>query len=377
MAHRAVVLLVLGALALVACGTTRGPTVRPEASGPAAPRRDPLVYDGQLVEVLPPDAITPIDEPRFISQERASAWLAGREPVVALQVSGEARAYPVQILTKHEIVNDQVAGTPVTITFCPLCNSALAFDRRVDGRVLDFGTSGKLYKSALVMYDRQTESLWTHFEGLAVQGPLTGTRLEVLPVQLLSFAEWRRTFPEGAVLSRDTGFPTTYGDNAYEFYDRQEGPYSQFFRQPVNHRLPAMARVVGVSLGGGEVAYPYRDLATEEGSSAVNHEVGGEPIVVFWRAGTASALDAPVIAEGRDVGAAGVFFPQAGDRSLTFAVRNGRIVDRETGSAWSLAGVAVSGPLDGARLRPLHHLDAFWFAWQAYFPDTLVYGVDA
>jgi Protein of unknown function (DUF3179) len=373
MARRAGALFVLIAVGLAACGRTPAD----QRGAAESPEPDPLVYAGQLVDVLPPDAITPIDDPRFISPDRASVWLVGREPVVALEISGEARAYPVQILTKHEIVNDQVAGTPVTITYCPLCNSALAFDRRVDGRVLDFGTSGKLYRSALVMYDRQTESLWTHFEGLAVQGPLTGTRLQVIPVQILSFGEWRRAFPQGSVLSRETGFPTTYGGNAYEFYDRQDGPYSQFFRQPVNSRLPAMARVVGVSLGGRDVAYPYRDLSAEEGASVVNDTLAGEPIVVFWRAGTASALDTPAIAEGRDVGAAGVFFPLTGDRSLTFAVRDGRILDRDTGSEWSLAGVAVSGPLQGAQLRPVHHLDAFWFAWQAYFPDTLVYGVDA
>jgi hypothetical protein len=373
MARRSVALLALASLALAACG---GPATRREGAGPAvttAEEPEPLVYLGQMVDVLPPDAITPIDDPRFVSQEQASAWLVGREPVVALEISGEARAYPVQILTKHEIVNDQVAGTPVTITYCPLCNSAVAFDRRVEGRVLDFGTSGKLYRSALVMYDRQTESLWTHFEGLSIQGPLTGTRLEVVPVQMLSFAEWRRTFPQGSVLSRDTGLPVTYGDNAYEFYDRQEGPYQSFFRQPINGRLPAMARVVGVSIGGRDIAYAYRDLSTEEGASVVNDTLGPQAIVVFWRAGTASALDTPVIAEGRDVGAAGVFFPDVGDRRLTFSVRDGRIVDEDTGSEWSLAGAAVSGTLEGARLRPLHHLDAFWFAWQAYFPDTLVY----
>jgi Protein of unknown function (DUF3179) len=358
----------------VACSGTRAPTDGP---GATSRDRDPLVYEGQLVDVLPADAISPIDEPRFVSPERASTWLVGREPVVALDLSGESRAYPIQILTRHEIVNDLVGGTPVTITYCPLCNSALAFDRRVGERVLDFGTSGKLYRSALVMYDRQTESLWTHFDGLAVQGPLTGTRLEVIPVQILSFGEWRRTFPQGMVLSRDTGSPASYGGNPYEFYDRQDEPYSQFFRQPVNGRLPTMARVVGVPIGGRQVAYAYRDLSTEEGASVVNHAVGGEPIVVLWRAGTASALDAPVIAEGRDVGATGVFFPQLGDRTLTFEVRKGRFVDRETNSEWSLGGVAVSGQLDGARLRPVHHLDAFWFAWQAYFPDTLVYGVDA
>lgn len=366
--------LVAAAIAATACG---GPRASQEAEPSPTAEPDPLVYRGELVDVLPPDAIPSIDEPRFIAPEEAERWLAGREPVVALEVESQARAYPVQILTRHEIVNDVVAGTPVAVTYCPLCNSALVFKREVDGRVLEFGVSGKLYRSALVMYDRQTKSLWTHFDGLAVQGPLTGTRLEIVPAQLLSFDEWRRSQPVGQVLSRNTGHPVDYGTNPYEYYERQDGPYEQFFRQAVNYRLPAMARVVGVSIGGTDIAYAYRDLSDRhEGAMVVEDEVGGRRFVVFWTAGTASALDAPVIAEGRDVGATGVFVP-SGDRRLTFTVEGGRIVDRQTGSTWSVAGRAVAGSLEGARLDPVPHLDAFWFAWQAYKPDTLVYGVDA
>jgi hypothetical protein len=367
--------LAAAAVAATACG---GSSAAPERNPQPAGEPDPLVYRGQLVEVLPRDAIPSIDEPRFITPEDAEPWLAGREPVIALEVAGDARAYPVQILTRHEIVNDLVGGQPVAVTYCPLCNSAVAFRRQVDGRVLEFGVSGKLHRSALVMYDRQTESLWTHFDGVAVQGPLTGTRLELLPTQLLSFHEWRRASPAGRVLSRDTGHFVEYGTNPYEYYERGDGPYGQFFRQAVNHRLPAMARVVGITVGGTDIAYPYRDLSDRsEGAAVVEDDVEGRRIVIFWAAGTASALDAPVIAEGRDVGATGVFVAQAGERPLTFTVKRGRIVDRQTSSSWSVAGQAVDGPLRGQRLEPIAHLDSFWFAWQAYRPGTLVYGADA
>jgi hypothetical protein len=357
--------LALAALAATTCRAAEPPTAPTDApSAPATP--DPLVYRGQLVDVLPRDGIPSIDEPRFVAPGAAD-WLSDREPVMALELGGIARAYPLQILTRHEIVNDVLAGRPVAVTYCPLCNSGLVFDRHVRGRTLEFGVSGKLYRSALVMYDRQTDSLWTHFDGLAVQGPLTGSRLEALPSQILSFGEWREANPGGEVLSRRTGHPVTYGSNPYESYDSQDGPYAQFFPQAVNYRLPAMARVVGISGRGSPVAYPYRALA--RGRAGVLHHRG---LVVFWRAGTASALDTETIARGRDVGATGVFEA----RGRRFVARDGLLLDRNTGSRWSLTGRAVSGPLAGVRLRPVPHLDAFWFAWQGYYPETLVYGVD-
>lgn len=343
------------------------PSVRPNETEPAA-----LVPDSALVEVLSPDRIPSIDDPKFVAPEEASRWLADREPVVALTLGGEARAYPAQILTWHEIVNDVVAGKAVAVTYCPLCNSAVAFDREVDGRILEFGTSGKLYKSALVMYDRKTDSLWTQFEGRAIQGPLTGTRLASLPVQMLSFGEWRKENPHGLVLSRETGYVRPYGENPYEQYDSKQGPYSSFFRGPVSAKLHPMARVVGVTLGGTAVAYPYERVASE-GAGVVQDTVSGRALVVLWRAGTASALDQPRISSGRDVGATGVFVPVADGRPLTFEVRGEDFVDRQTGSTWNLSGRAVAGELAGERLEPVSHLDTFWFAWWGYYPETAVY----
>jgi hypothetical protein len=333
-----------------------------------------LVPDSALVDVLSPDSISSIDEPKFVDPAEASRWLADREPVVSLELGGEARAYPAQILTWHEIVNDVVAGRPVAVTYCPLCNSAVAFSREVDERTLEFGVSGKLYKSALVMYDRQTDSLWLHFEGKAIQGPLTGTRLEVLPVQLLSFGEWRQEHPSGLVLSRNTGHARPYGENPYEYYDSKDRPYQSFFRGPISPKLPPMARVIGVTLGKKAVAYAYDRVAGTGTRGVVHDTVSGQELVLLWSAGTASALDQPRISNGRDVGASGVFVPVVGGRRVTFAVEEEAFVDRETGSTWTLAGRAVSGPLKGERLEPVPHLDTFWFAWWGHHPDTTVHG---
>ncbi|MGH2725201.1 MAG: DUF3179 domain-containing protein [Actinomycetota bacterium] len=358
----------LAGLTLAACSRA-GPQPADEPRDP-----DPLVTARELVDVLPADSIPSIDDPAFEPPEEASAWLAGREPVVSLELEGEARAYPVQVMTWHEIVNDEVGGRPVAVTYCPLCNSAVAFDRRVDGRVLEFGTSGKLHQSALVMYDRQTDSLWTHFDGLAVQGPLADTRLELIPVQMLSFDQWRDAHGGGRVLSRNTGEARPYGQNPYQGYDGQEGPNAAFVSGRVDPRLPAMARVVGVRGAGDPVAYPYADLARGPRVGVVNDAIGGEPVVVMWRAGVASALDDEEIAAGREVGTSGVFVARAEGHRLTFAVQDHQLVDRRTGSTWSIAGRALSGPLQGASLEPVEHVDTFWFAWAAYHPDTRVFG---
>jgi hypothetical protein len=363
------VLLVALAVLGTGCGSTPEHTQGRGRQPTASPQ--PLDERDQLVDVLPKDAIPSIEEPRFVQPDEAG-WMAGREPVVSVQIAGDSRAYPAQILTRHEIVNDVVGGRPVTVTYCPLCNSAVAFSRAVKGQTLEFGVSGKLYHSALVMYDRQTGSLWTHFDGLAVRGPLTGTQLEVLPSQLISFDEWRETYPRGRVLSRETGFPIDYGANPYEHYDSREAPYGQFIEEQADPRLPAMARVVGVSTGDREVAFAYGDLSGPGGVGVINDG----PVVLFWKAGTASALDDPQIARGQDVGATGVFSPEANGRRATFEARGGAIVDRETGSTWSLTGRAVEGPLEGQALDPVAHLDTFWFAWLAYHPDTEVYDAD-
>ncbi len=320
----------------------------------------------------PKDGIPAIDAPVYETIADARAWLEDRSPVIALEVGGEARAYPLAILMWHEIVNDDLGGIPVVVTFCPLCNTALVFERELEGVVYDFGTTGNLRFSDLVMYDRQTESWWQQATGEAIVGELTGKRLTFLPAQIVSLGDFAATHPAANVLSRETGYRRAYGRNPYVGYDTiDQNPF--LFDGVVDGRLPPKERVVTIGEGETAVALPYSELR-KVGVAAIT--VGDEPVVVFWRPGTASALEGPSINENADVGATGVFKPVVDGRSLTFervGGEDGPIKDRETGSTWSVTGVATAGPLAGSRLEPVVHGDHFWFAWAAFAPATTIW----
>ena len=316
----------------------------------------------------PRDGIPPIDRPKFVNPTEA-VWLKGREPVIVLSLGSEHRAYPLQILIWHEIVNDQLGDTPVTVTFCPLCNTAIAFDRLVDGHVVDFGTTGNLRKSDLVMWDRQTESWWQQATGAAIVGTMTGKLLDMLPVSITSFDTFRSTFPGGRVLSRETGFTKPYGENPYVGYD-EAGRAPFLFAGKTDGRLQPKERVVTVRIGAEEVAYPYSLLKQRR---AVTDTIGGTQIVVLYQRGTVSPLDSASIADGTDVGSTGVFRVDVDGRQLTFSASADGFRDAETGTRWNVLGAALSGPLAGHRLEPIVHGDHFWFAWAAFQPDTRIY----
>jgi hypothetical protein len=248
------------------------------------------------------DGIPAVDSPRLIAVEEVG-FLDDREPVIELVVDGEARAYPIQILIWHEIVNDVVGGVPVAVTFCPLCNTAIAFDRRVGGRTLDFGTTGNLRNSDLVMYDRETESWWQQFGGEALVGDLTGAKLEQLPSRIVAWADFRREHAGGRVLSRETGFSRPYGENPYIGYDSVDSSPIFPTRNADDDRLPPKERVVFIERGGEAVVVPFSTLREKK---VVRLEIGGSELVVRWRPGVASSLDEADIAAGRDTGAAEV-----------------------------------------------------------------------
>jgi hypothetical protein len=321
----------------------------------------------------PPDGIPPIDEPRFEAVAEVD-WLSDRQPVIAVDIHGDGRAYPLQILTWHEIANDEVGGVPLAVTYCPLCNTPVVWERPVvEGEVTTFGTSGKLYRSNLVMYDRATDSYWPQVTGQAVTGPLTGRRLELVPAQIVSFGDFRAAHPQGRVLSRNTGFDRPYGTNPYPGYDQTEDPF--LFQGEVDPRLAPAARVIGLAAGDEAVAFPYDRLRRAGGGQmeAVNEEVGGEPVLVIWKPGTVSALDQETIEASRDVGAGAGFSRRVGDQVLTFEVRDGQLVDQETGTTWNVLGMAVEGPLAGQELPGVAALDSFWFDWAAFHPETEIW----
>jgi Protein of unknown function (DUF3179) len=268
------------------------------------------------------DGIPAIDEPKFVSVSEADEWLEDREPVIELEVEGEARAYPLQILIWHEIVNDTVAGRPVAVTFCPLCNTALVFDRRLDGQVLDFGTTGNLRSSDLVMYDRQTESWWQQFGGEAVVGELAGAELEHIPARIVAWEDFAARHPGGDILSRDTGHNRAYGANPYRGYDDVDSPPFFGARNSDDDRLAPKERVVFIERGEDAVAVPFTALET---AKLVEVEVGGELVEVEWVPGVRSSLDSTNIFEGRTVGSARVRSAESGapvafDTPFWFAV---------------------------------------------------------
>jgi hypothetical protein len=328
----------------------------------------------EITEVLSADSIPSIDEPSFLSISEAD-FLTAREPVIEVTIDGDSRAYPLQIMTWHEIVNDEIGGEPVAVTFCPLCNTAVAFERpEIDGKPTTFGTSGKLLHSNLLMYDRATETLWAQATGVAVQGPRTGDELERIQAQIVSWEDFKTNFPSGKVLSRDTGFDRDYGVNPYPGYDDVDSqPF--LFSGETDGRLAAVERVLGVQVEDDLVAYPYFRLAeaSVDGAAVVNDRIDEEPVVVMWKEGTSSALDKRDISGSRDVGAAVAFSRRLDGKVLEFEVSGGTVRDRATGSVWNLFGTAKDGPLEGKVLEDVHILDSFWFDWAAFHPDTKVW----
>ncbi|MCP4416286.1 MAG: DUF3179 domain-containing protein [Chloroflexi bacterium] len=318
----------------------------------------------------PRDGIPSIDDPQFVSADEASEWLADNEPVIAVEFNGDARAYPIQVLTWHEIVNDTVGDVPIIVTFCPLCNSAIVFERVLDGEPVEFGTSGLLRNSDLIMYDRRTETLWQQFTGIGIIGDKAGEKLTFLPSGLISFADFREAHPGGKIMSRETGFARDYGRNPYAGYDTI-GSNPFLFRGDIDGRLAAVARVATVSLPNGiDVAYPL-DILLEAG--VINDLQGEQSLVVFHVGGTASALGAAIIANAEDVGATGIFDPVLNEQLLTFSKDGDSIIDNETGSTWNIVGQATSGELAGQQLTRIIHGDHFWFSWAAFRPDTIIY----
>ncbi len=315
------------------------------------------------------DGIPAIDSPKSVKQKDAAEWLRPNEPVIAVAIEGESRAYPLQILMWHEIANDVIAGVPVAVTFCPLCYSANVFDRRVEGETYSFGVSGLLRHSDLVMYDRRTESLWQQITGKAIVGDMTGAKLKRIPAQIISFRQFRSAHEDGLVLSRDTGYRRDYGKNPYVGYDDiRKTPF--MYHGGNDPRLRPMEKVITVSLSGRDKAYPYsitRELRV------INDEIADTPLVVFHADGAVSALDESRIVSSREAGSTGVFERKIDDRLLSFSYEDGNFYDEQTESAWDITGRAVQGPLKGKQLKRIVHGDYFAFAWFVFKPQTAIY----
>jgi len=251
----------------------------------------------------PKDGIPSIDQPIF-KPVAANTDVGGKEPVVSLAIDGDARAYPLRILIWHEIVNDTIAGMPVTVTYCPLCNSAIAFDRRVDGQTLDFGTTGKLRNSDLVMYDRATESWWQQFTGEAIVGEMLGKSLKMLPARLESLGQFKTRHPDGKILVPNNPTMRRYGQNPYVGYDSAAKPFLYSGSMPEG--INPMARVVAIRNADTSFAVALSLLREKR-------TLAHAGVTLTWQPGQNSALDTQNIGSGRDVGTVSAFIAGAND----------------------------------------------------------------
>lgn len=305
--------------------------------------------------------IPAIINPKFIKVEEASDFLNDEDLVLGLVFNDIARAYPHQILVWHEIVNDEVEGIPILITYCPLCYTGIAFERTVNGEVLKFGTSGKLYNSDLVMYDSKTQSYWSQVLGTAIVGELTGTDLKRIAIDTVPWGNWRKMHPDTQVLSRDTGFSRPYGRDPYGNYYKTEGTVF-----PVDNagdkRLFSKAIVYGVTLDSLARAYPKEEVAKV---GLLNDELGLRKLLVVYDQALDTVRVFDRIIDGRTL----EFILTEDPSSPT-----GRLmVDKQTQTKWDLAGNAISGQLKGMKLQVLDTTFSFWFSWAAFFPGTSVY----
>lgn len=234
----------------------------------------------------PRDGIPAIDQPRFV--EPKAARIAPDARVLGIVVNGDARAYPISILNWHEIVNDRVGGRAVVVTFCPLCGTGMAFDASLGVKPSSFGVSGLLYNSDVLLYDRETSSLWSQILMTAVTGPMKGRKLRPLPTAHTSWADWRARHPGSKLLSGDTGFARDYGRDPYAGYEQTAEP--MFDVQHRDGRFPAKEWVLGVSIGEVHKAYPFSLLAKAIGSQGVlRDQVGGQALTIHFDASHRSA----------------------------------------------------------------------------------------
>ena len=300
----------------------------------------------------PKDGIPSIDDPQFANVSD-SHFMSDSDTVIGLEIDGDARAYPIFILVWHEIVNDKVGGTPVSVTYCPLCYTNQVFERIIDGQEVEFGTSGKLYNSNLLMYDRYTESYWSQALGIAVKGDLTGYQLNLIPFDVITWGDWKQMHPDTKVLTTDTGHIRSYATDPYGNYYTE--PRIMFPVENNDDRLHPKEIIIGFNLDDVYKAYKQNDIEKEV---LINDSIGDIPIMLtsFFSENSRA------------------FLRIVDDETLNFVYSNGKILDSETLSEWNYDGLSVSGIYQGKQLERLPIEPGFWFEWVAFHPQTLVYG---
>lgn len=333
----------------------------------------------EIILVAPRNTFPSINYPAFIGKEEGQNEFYLHEPVISVAINNKAKAYPLNMLTMHEMSNDSLGGIPILPTYCPLCNSSVVYDRglKYNGKeyLLDFEVSGMLRNSDMVMADKQTESWWQQLTGEALVGELSGAELEIIASMVISVEEFFNRYPDGKILSPETGTSSQerYGTNPYENYDDESNkPWEHFYdHEKLDSRLPPMERVIDLKGYNGYKIYPFSTIAKE---GTINDNFEGINIVIFYKYGTVSVLDNKDIAESKTIGTATVFSSKVDGKILTFKKIKDKFIDNETGSEWDITGLCVDGHLKGKELIPEPHSNHFAFAWLTFHPESEIYG---
>ena len=298
----------------------------------------------------PKDGIPSIDEPKFVKSSKAE-FVSDDDLVIGIDINGEQKAYPLFIMVWHEIVNDNVGEIPVAVTYCPLCFTNQVFDRTIDGKITEFGTSGKLYNSNLVMYDRNTDSQWSQALGMAITGQMTGQTLKRIPFDVARWSDWKSLYPDTLVLTTDTGFFRTYGVDPYGDYYIDSRVI--FPVENKDERLFLKEKILGFD---NDIYKAYK-LSDVEKNKIINDDVGNKKIVLI------SLYPEMVRAFNRIID----------EQILEFEYSHGQIIDTQTKSKWNFDGESIEGQLKGKKLQREVFNPGFWFEWVAFHPDTLLY----
>ena len=333
----------------------------------------------EISVVLPRHSFPTIDYPTFIGKTEGLQQYFLHEPVIVVAINGQSKAYPLNVLTMHEISNDTLGGVPILPTYCPLCNASVVYDRRVTTnnkeQVLEFEVSGMLRHSDMVMADKQTETWWQQLTGTGLVGELTTHELTVIPSLVISLEDYFNTYPDGVILSPNTQTTVQdkYGTNPYVGYDDLNSkPYGRYFsHDKLNYRLPPMERVVDLESNNKYKVYPYSALYKE---GIINDYFEGKNVVLFYKPGMVSVLDEGEIEQSKSIGSVTIFSSIVDGNKLIFKKKKNQFIDTNTKSVWNITGKCISGELKGKQLTPEKSSNHFAFAWLQFYPNTEIYG---
>ena len=357
MLYKKIFYLLLSSIILIGCSdvSTEGPV----GGDNVAPSSDWLIPQDEVFGGGPGrDGIPPIEEPKYAASVSES-YLLDNDLIIAVKVGNEIKAFPHPIMDWHEIVNDDIGGRKVSVTYCPLTGSAIVWNRTLqDGSVTTFGGSGLLYNTNLILYDRKTSSNWSQFLLKCVNGQLKGQEISTTPVFETKYSTWKLMYPDSKMLTRNTGFNRPYGTFPYRDY-RTNNNYLLFPINNTDNRLPQKDRILGVLFDGGSKVYRINTFGAD--IKVISDIVGGTPIVVV---GTTPKNFAVAYQSTLDDGTKLQFTALQNMLPL--------IMKDNEGNKWDVFGFAIEGPRKGTRLKSTKSFIAYWFAWATFYQNAII-----